>query len=499
VRELSPNFGGYVEEVMDLLRWNKNYTVGLRVIDEQHKRLFVIINDLIVAFNEQQDRQVYEKIFVELIAFTKYHFLTEKKFIKTHPQYNEHVSLHENFFEEVSEFIESFHIGEEERIPEMLEFLINWVDDHVLNVDMIYFRELGYHTTEIETAVPLLTPKQTGTQILVVDDSSSQRELLRIILEADGYEVFTADCGEAAMHICQTQPDLRLVITDLHMPGMDGFQLIKNIRQEQVSYMYILVLTSMTATDTIVQALSMGANDVIYKPVRPDELKLRLRSGRRLLCLEIQDELIFSMAKLADYRSEETGLHLNRVQEYSFALGKYLAENYPEMGVSLTVASEIAKVSPLHDIGKVGIADNILGKPALLNQNEFQKMTLHTVIGGDLIGDIHLKTGTSRMRLAFEVTMYHHERWDGTGYPAGLSEDGIPVAARIVALADVYDALPTERVYKNAFDHEEAKMIIAEEKGSHFDPRIVESFFALENEFEELKEKLKDNNTMYAN
>jgi putative two-component system response regulator len=162
------------------------------------------------------------------------------------------------------------------------------------------------------------------------------------------------------------------------------------------------------------------------------------------------------------------------------------------MGVTISLAKEISTVSPLHDIGKVGIVDNIMKKPNRLTDEEFEIMKHHTLIGGELISEIYVKTKSLPMRLAFEITMYHHERWNGKGYPASLSGNGIPVAARIMALADVYDALTTDRVYKKAFVHEKAKSIIVKETGEHFDPRIVEAFLATEDKFKELKETLQD-------
>jgi response regulator RpfG family c-di-GMP phosphodiesterase len=198
------------------------------------------------------------------------------------------------------------------------------------------------------------------------------------------------------------------------------------------------------------------------------------------------------MAKLSDYRSNETGLHLERVQQYTLEIGEYLAQYYPEKGISMQMANEISRVSPLHDIGKVGISDNILTKPGKLTSEEFEVMKEHAKIGGDLISDIYLKTGSPSLRIAFELTMYHHEKWDGTGYPAGLSGTGIPFAARIMALADVYDALTTHRVYKEAFSHEKAKQIIIEGKAKHFDPDLVDIFLALEDKFIKLKKSLSD-------
>ncbi len=479
---------------MKKLLWNDRFSVGVGLIDQQHKKLFAIINDLIIARENQQQQGVIEKILAEIISYTEYHFSSEEKLFKTHPAYEKHCLLHKDFIVKVRALVDGCYSRTRDTSEDTLEVLISWLKTHVLHTDLIFFRQLGYQSFgESDVLVQLLEEKQSGEKILVVDDSPDQRQLLRMILERNGYNVFEAENGNEALRVCAGLTDLRFIITDLNMPDMDGYELIQRIRQNQIHYIYIVVVTGMDRDDTVLTALSKGANDFLTKPVRPEELNLRLQGGKQLLRLETQNELIFSMARLADYRSEETGLHLDRVREYTLVLGHYLAVHHPEIGITVSLAKEISKVSPLHDIGKVGIEDSILKKTGSLTDEEFERMKDHTLIGGDLISDIYVKTGSLSMRLAFEITMYHHERWNGNGYPAGLSGDGIPVAARIVALADVYDALTTERVYKKAYDHEKAKSIIVDEKGTHFDPQIVDAFLAMEMKFKELKEKLKDN------
>jgi len=478
---------------MEQLQWNDRFSVGIRLIDSQHKKLFSIINDLIIAKENEQQQDVIESILTELVAYTEYHFSSEEKLFKIHSDYNEHCLVHRKFVAKIMAQIDSYHNNKEDISEETLNFLIEWLKNHVLKTDLFFFRKLGYQGYgEPDDLAPLLLEKHNREKILVVDDCGTQRKLLKYALGLEGFEVFTANNGFEALEIFDDHSDLRFVITDISMPKMDGYELVRKIRQKQVHYIYIIVVTGMDDEKAVINALSYGANDFLSKPVRIEELNLRLRGGRQLLRLETQSELIFSMAKLADYRSEETGLHLDRVQEYTLLLGLYLAEHHPDMGVTISLAKEISKVSPLHDIGKVGIVDSILNKPGPLTDEEFEKMKNHTLIGGDLISEIYVKTKSIPMRLAFEITMYHHERWNGEGYPAGLSGNGIPVAARIMALADVYDALTTDRVYKQAFDHEKAKSIIMEEVGSHFDPRIVEAFLSTESNFIELKEQLQD-------
>lgn len=316
--------------------------------------------------------------------------------------------------------------------------------------------------------------------VLLVEDDPSQRQLTRFTLEREGVTVQEADNGRKALEVMETHPEIRMVITDLTMPDMDGFDLIHAIRENELRYTYVIVLTAADDHQSVIKALELGADDFVTKPVLPDELHLRLRSGQRLLRLESQEELIFSLAKLAEYRSNETGFHLERTSYYSRILARDLGEHCPELGITSQLAEEIARVSPLHDIGKVAIPDAILHKPGRLTAEEFEVIKTHPAMGGKLLQDIHAKTGSLYLQVAAEIAMYHHERWDGRGYPEGLAGDAIPISARIMALADVYDALTSERSYKQAYPHERAREIIVEGSGSHFDPRVVAAFLRQE-------------------
>ncbi len=330
-------------------------------------------------------------------------------------------------------------------------------------------------------------------QVLLVDDDAAQRMLLHVTLKREGYTVLEAADGKEALQICKENPDLRLIITDLSMPEMDGFALIKAIRAQQIRYMYLIVLTSAGDKESVVRALSMGADDFLIKPALPEELNLRTSSGFRLLQLESTEELIFGLAKLSEYRSEETGCHLERVQYYTRLLARDLVENCPELQITPPQAEEIARVSPLHDIGKVAIPDAILHKPGRLTSTEFDEIKTHAAIGGDLLWDIYSKTGSHGIKIAFEIAMYHHECFDGKGYPTGLKGDDIPIAARIMSLADIYDALTSERSYKKALSHQEAKELILVERGKRLDPRVVDAFLRQEDIWQAVKEKFIDN------
>ena len=318
-----------------------------------------------------------------------------------------------------------------------------------------------------------------STKILVVEDEATQRRLLVGKLEQEGYSVIEAANGREGLACYLANPDLRLVITDLLMPEMDGYELIQEIRRQESRYTYIIVLSALDEREPIVRALGLGADDYLAKPVFQDELSLRLAGGRRLLRLESQDELILAMVKLAGSRSGETGAHLDRVSAYSRILALDIAEQHPDL-LNNQLAEEIAKVTPLHDIGKVGIPDNILHKPGRLTEEEFELMKTHTTVGGNILREVYERSGSTYLQMACDVAMYHHERWDGAGYPEGLKGEEIPLIAQIMALADVFDALTAKRCYKDAFSYERAKSIILGEVGSHFSPMVVDAYLRQE-------------------
>ncbi len=478
---------------MEPVQWNDSFNVGVKVVDDQHQKLFSIVNELIRGKNSREEKQVIEKVLLDLKEYTRYHFSTEEKFFKLHPGFKKHREIHKSFVEKVSGFVSDFNQGDIRLTSELLNFLIDWLKAHILDMDKNYFEQLNYSSlTSDKEREEYQDSNLACDKILIVDDAMDQRLLLKAVLENECHDVVEASNGVEALAICQDNSDIRIVVTDINMPEMDGYELIKALRQQQTHYIYIIVITSSDGRDSVIRALSAGADDFLSKPIVPQELNLRIRGGQKLISLESQDELIFSMAKLSDYRSLETGKHLERVRAYTFEVGMYMAKYFPERKLTRQMAEEIAKVSPLHDIGKVGIEDKILTKPGRLTREEFEIMKTHSRIGGDLISDIYLKTGSPSLRVAFELTMYHHEKWDGTGYPAGLSGRGIPIAARIMALADVYDALTSKRVYKDAFSHEDARKIIIENKGRHFDPDLVDIFFAIEDRFIQLNKELGD-------
>jgi len=331
-------------------------------------------------------------------------------------------------------------------------------------------------------------------RVLIVDDDPISLEILEHALIQMGHEVATATNGEEALELLR-RGCFRLVISDWVMPKMDGVALCHAIRfGDFPGYVYVILLTGHDSPKEKVVGLAAGADDFIGKPFDPEELAVRIATAERILSLETRDVAILAMAKLAESRDPETGAHLERIQGYSRALAWHLAgvEGFHNV-VDREFIRLIHVTSPLHDIGKVGIPDGILMKPGKLTREEFEVMKTHTTIGARTL-DAALRQfpGVRFLEMARDIAAYHHEWYDGRGYPAGLSGDAIPLCARIVAIADVYDALITRRVYKDAVDHQEARSIILKENGTHFDPAIVEAFRECEEEFQTIAERLRE-------
>jgi putative two-component system response regulator len=338
-------------------------------------------------------------------------------------------------------------------------------------------------------------------RVLIVDDDPIAVELLRDALADAGHEVACAGGGKEALAMLRHDPP-QVLITDWEMPDFDGIALCQSVRQgaHDGGYVYIILLTSHGSTAERVRGLSVGADDFMAKPFERDELLARMQAAERLLSLETRDVAIFAMAKLAESRDMETGAHLERVMSYS----RILAQTLPAIGryvdqIDAEFVRLVYSTSPLHDIGKVGIPDGVLLKPGRLDDREFEIMKTHTAIGAQTL-DAALRRfpGAKFLRMARDIAATHHERWDGNGYPDGLKGEDIPLCGRIVALADVYDALTSKRVYKNAFVHEVAKGIIVKDSATHFDPAIVEAFLAAEQAFIAVHDQYCESNRIAA-
>ncbi len=331
-------------------------------------------------------------------------------------------------------------------------------------------------------------------QVLIVDDSKLVLMALKGLLTDAGYEVITASNGSEAMEVLRTNY-CRMVISDWEMPVMTGIDLCRAIRNEEFAgYVYFILLTSHGTLQEMIQGLSSGADDFIAKPYSPAEVLARIRAGERILSLETRDVAIFALAKLAESRDLDTGAHLERVQHYCRGLAQEMAslDKYHET-IDAEFIRLIFQTSPLHDIGKVGIPDAVLLKPGRLDAKEFEIMKAHATIGAETLGAALAKfPGVSFLSMARDIAGTHHERYDGSGYPQNLKGEEIPLCGRIIALADVYDALTSKRVYKQAFTHDSAKQIILEGRGTHFDPDVVDAFVKREEQFLNIRRRFAE-------
>src|SRR4051812_3710088 len=335
-------------------------------------------------------------------------------------------------------------------------------------------------------------------RVLIVDDDPIAIELLRETLADAGHDVLCAGDGKEALSMLGGEQPVQVLITDWQMPGMDGVSLCQTVRRGggrgDGGYVYIILLTSHGTVAERVQGLSPGADDFMTKPFEPQELLARMQAADRLLSLETRDVAIFALAKLAESRDVETGAHLERVMNYSRILAQQLPATGKFVGeIDAEFVRLVYHTSPLHDIGKVGIPDGVLLKPGRLDDREFEIMKTHTTIGASTLDAAVRRFPSAKfLRMARDIAATHHERYDGKGYPAGLKGDAIPLCGRIVALADVYDALTSKRVYKNAFAHDVAKGIIVKDAGTHFDPAVVDAFLAAEPAFLAVQEQYRE-------
>lgn len=331
-------------------------------------------------------------------------------------------------------------------------------------------------------------------RVLVVDDDEISRDILAQILDQYGYDVLTAANGREALETLARE-DCRLVISDWVMPEVNGTTLCRAIRGgEFSSYIYVILVSARNRRQDVIAGLSAGADDFIPKPFDPEELLVRVRAGERILGLETRDLTIFAMAKLAEARDPETGNHLERMRRYSRLLAEHLATDprYRDQ-IDGEFLRTIFLTSALHDIGKIAIKDDVLLKPGRLTEAEFEIMKTHTTHGAETLeAALRIHPEAAFLRMARDIAHRHHERYDGSGYPGGLSGEEIPLAARIVALADVYDTLTSPRVYKEPTEHRTARAHIIANRGAHFDPDVVDAFLAVEESWQEIRRRFPD-------
>lgn len=357
--------------------------------------------------------------------------------------------------------------------------------------------------------------KHLQAEIMIVDDTAINLKLLSRMLGKNGYTVKTYSSGDQALQAASQKPP-DLILLDIDMPGMDGYQMCTRLKNDRnLSDIPVIFLSALDQTLDKVKAFSVGGVDYITKPfhfgeidarvrthLKLRQLQLELENNNRYLEKQVQEKVeeisasqmatIVSLAKLAESRDDVTGRHIERVQIYCKELAERVVGN-SDSAESEEFINNIYHASSLHDIGKVGIADNILNKPGKLDAEEFNRMKEHTIIGArTLQAAIEQNPRNEFLKMGIAIAEAHHEKWDGSGYPHGLSSAGIPLSARIMAVADVYDALRSRRPYKEPMPHEKAVSIIADGAGSHFDPQVAEQFLNHDQTFLQISEELGD-------
>ena len=366
----------------------------------------------------------------------------------------------------------------------------------------------------------LYSERQT---ILVVDDTPDNIALLSTLLK-DRYKVRAANNGERALAIAASQPRPDLILLDIMMPGMDGYEVCERLKIDpHTADIPVIFLTAKVQVEDEEFGLRLGAVDYITKPISPPivlarvETHLTLKRARQFLqdrnayleaevwrrsreVMAIQEVTIMAMASLAETRDNATGNHIRRTQHYVRALAQHL-RHHPRFAAALNdeTIELLFKSAPLHDIGKVGIPDRILLKPGRLTPDEFEIMKTHAALGRDAIAaaERYLDTPDSFLRFAREIAYSHQEKWDGSGYPEGLWGEQIPLSARLMAVADVYDALISRRIYKPALPHERAVAMIREGRDQHFDPDIVDAFLECAEQFRTIAARFADDEQVW--
>ncbi len=347
--------------------------------------------------------------------------------------------------------------------------------------------------------------------ILAVDDDIINLEMLEAMLSVLECRLLKAENGQQALQILEAEANIDVVLLDIEMPVMDGFETIRQIKQGS-RWRDIPVIVITVEANEVTRMLAMGANDFIAKPYNADEVRLRVMNhirSKRLsdlahemngilekevvkktsalkkaldLSKDAEYEIAVRLGRAAEFRDQETGMHIRRISELSEQLARLA-------GIPEVQCEVLRFASPMHDVGKIGIPDRILCKPGKLDPIEFDIMKLHTVIGGKILSDAERYPVIEAARV---VALNHHERWDGSGYPSGLRGEEIPLIARIVSIADVFDALTSERPYKKAFTYDEAIPIMEKEREVFFDPVLFDIFMHNIKIFIDIREKLKD-------
>ena len=342
------------------------------------------------------------------------------------------------------------------------------------------------------------TADVSQARILVVEDEPHVRAVLHRMLTGAGYDCSAASDGAVAWELLQHE-SFRLVLSDIMMPNMTGVDLLAKIKEVFPDVAVVLV-TALDDRSTAIAAVENGAYGYIIKPFQESELVITVAAAldrQRLTALanryqeelkkqvaERTQEIVFRLLAASRYRDEETGAHLRRMAQYAEALAEAL-------GWPSQVVTDIRLAAPMHDIGKIGIPDRVLRKPARLTDSEFEIVQQHAPIGAEILAG----SGIPLLEMAHDIALYHQEKWDGSGYPEVLAGTAIPEAARIVAIADVYDALLSQRVYRPAMREEQALKLMASGRGTHFDPTIFDCFMRILPKFRKIRATFVDDAT----
>ncbi|MBD5502014.1 MAG: response regulator [Lachnospiraceae bacterium] len=354
-------------------------------------------------------------------------------------------------------------------------------------------------------------------QILIVDDEEINRELLKEMFQdsKDDYELLEASNGQEAISQIECNDNIVLILMDIVMPIMDGFKVLEYMQEDRlIEKIPVILVTSEAILDSEEEAYSYGAADVIHKPFYPHIVQKRskniieLYQGKHNMAKRLKEQeeallaqqkeisennefIINALSSVVEFRSAETGEHIRRIKYFTRIMLKYLAKYFPKYGLTEAQIDKIARASALHDIGKVGIPDSILLKPGRLTEEEFAVMKTHTTIGCEMLEKSYRNHSNEFYRYCYDICRYHHERWDGNGYPDHLVGDEIPISAQIVAIADVYDALVSPRVYKSPYANKIAFDMIKNGECGQFSPDVLECFELAKADFFNIVEVIK--------
>lgn len=349
---------------------------------------------------------------------------------------------------------------------------------------------------------------------LIVDDVELNRELLCDIL-GDEYSIIEAQDGAEALDVIHDKgKHVDVVLLDLIMPRMNGFEVLERLKEESlINRIPVLIISGEKDVATEERCLACGVIDFIRKPFAPSLVRHRVNNAvalydarnrlekiveektvqlreRNIQLARTNEDTIELLGNVVEARSMESGTHIRRVKGFTRLLGQYIQKLYPELGLTDEELSSWAKASAMHDVGKIKVPDHILLKPGRLTPEEFDEIKKHTVYGCEVMESSRHMWDEDYYLLCWQVCRYHHEKWDGTGYPDGLKGDEIPLVAQVVSVADCYDALTTERVYKRAFTTDEAYDMIMSGQCGVFSPRVLETLKACREEFAELAVEL---------